>query len=142
MNLKEKSIILYDGGDRALSTTSIPTIGKAVVGVLRHPEETKNRAVYVQDTATTLKKLAALGKKATGADGWKETVISVDEGLEQAWVELKKDKPDANNLLAKFLWSSICGEGYGGHFEKLDNELLGIKEMSDTEVEDLVKELV
>ena len=141
MNLKEKSISLFDGGDRVFSTTSLSTLGKAVAGVLKHPEQTKDRAVYVQDTATTLKKLAAMGKKATGADGWKESVVPIDEVLEQAWAELKKDKPNPGIFGLNFIRAAIWGEGYGGHFEKLDNELLGIKEMSDAEVQGLVNSL-
>ncbi len=141
MNRKEKSIDLLDGGGRVFSTTSLPTIGKAVAGVLTHPEQTKDRVVYVQDTATTLKKLAAMGKKATGADGLKENVVPIDEVLEQAWAELKKDKPDPDTVLVSFVKGSFWGEGYGGHFEKLDNELLGIKEMSDAQVRGLVNSL-
>ncbi|KAL9100301.1 MAG: hypothetical protein Q9163_004300 [Psora crenata] len=140
MNLKEKRISLFDGGDRVFSTTSLPTIGKAVVGVLKHPEQTKNRAVYVHDTATTLKKLAAMGKKATGADGWVESVVSIDELLEQAWAELKKDQPNPVNFIYNFIKAIIWGEGYGSHFVT-DNELLGIKEMTDAEVQGLVDSL-
>ena len=117
------------------------TIGKAVAGVLKHPEQTKNRAVYVQDTATTLRKLAALGKKATGADGWTENVVTTDESLEQAWVELKKDQPNPANFVMQFIKAAIWGEGYGSHYEKLDNDLLGIKEISDAELQDLVNDL-
>lgn len=141
MNIKEKSINLFDGGDRIFSATSLPTIGKAVVGVLKHPEQTKDRVVYVQDTATSMKKLVALGKKATGADGWKENVVSIDETLEQAWTELKKDQPNPAIFFLKFIQAAIWGEGYGSHFDKLDNELLGIKEMSDAEVQELVNGL-
>ncbi len=141
MNRKEKSIDLLDGGGRVFSTTSLPTIGKAVAGVLTHPEQTKDRVVYVQDTATTLKKLAAMGKKATGADGLKENVVPIDEVLEQAWAELTKDKPDPDTVLISFVKASIWGEGYGGHFEKLDNELLGIRQMSDAEVQVLLNSL-
>lgn len=141
MNVKEKSISLYDGGDRVFSATSLPTIGKAVAGVLTHPEQTKNRAVYVQDTATTLKKLAAMGKKATGPDGWKESVVPIDEVVEQAWAELKKEKPRPEVFVYNFIKASIWGEGYGSHFEELDNELLGIEEMSDAEVQGLVDSL-
>lgn len=141
MSLKGKSINLYDGGDRVFSTTSLPTIAKAVAGVLTYPEQTKDRALYVQDTSTTLKKLAAMGKKATGADGWKESVVSVDEVLEQAWTELKKDNPNPDIFVYNFIKASIWGEGYGSHFGKVDNELLRIKEMSDVEVQDLVNRL-
>ncbi len=138
MNVKGKSISLYDSGDRVFSSTSLPTIGKAVASVLKHLEQTKNRAVYVQDTATTLKKMAAMGKKATGAEGWKEDIVSIDEVAEQAWAELKKDKPNPGNFVLNFIKMSIWGEGYGSHFEKTDNVLLGIKEMSDAEVQDVV----
>lgn len=141
MNLKEKIIHLYDGGDRVFSATTLLSVGKAVVGVLRHPQQTKNRAVYVRDTATTLKKLAAMAKEATGAEGWKEIVVSIDELLEQAWAELKKDKPNPSIFLLNFIKAAIFGEGYGGHFETTDNELLGIKEMSDAEVQAVVHSL-
>lgn len=141
INLKGKSINLFDGGDRVFSSTSLPTIGKAVAGVLAHPEQTKNRAVYIQDTATTLRKLAAIGKKATGADGWTENVVSIDEEIEKAWAELKKDKPNPDNFVLNFIKASIWGEGYGSRFEKLDNELLGIEGKSDAELEELVYSL-
>lgn len=139
INVKGKSVNLYDGGDRPFSTTTLPTIGKAVVSVLKHPEETANRTVYVQDTATTLKKLAAMGKKATGGEeGWQENVVKVDDLLEGAWAELKKENPVPEKFVYPFIMASIWGEGFGCHFEKLDNDLLGIKQMSDDEVQELV----
>jgi uncharacterized protein YbjT (DUF2867 family) len=141
MNLKEKSIDLYDGGDRLFSATTLQTIANAVTGVLKHLEETKNRAVYVHDTATTLKKLASAGKEIVGADGWKENTVAVDEALEQAWAELKKDTPNPTIFLYNQIKASIWGEGYGGHFQTTDNELLGIKEKSDADIEALVKNL-
>ena len=141
MNLKKKEITLFDGGDRVFSATTLPTIGKAVVGVLKYLEQTKNRAVYVHDTATSLKKLATMGKKAVGSDEWQEPVVSVDEVLDQAWAQLKKEKPNPGDFVYNFIRASILGEGYGSHFEKTDNELLGISEMSDAEVQSLVDQL-
>lgn len=141
MNLKEKSITLFDGGNRVFSTTTLPTIGKAVVGVLKHPEETKDRAVYVQETAITLKELATMGKKATGPDGWKETVVPVAQVLEEAWAELKKEQPNPHVFVYNFIKAAIWGEGYGSHFERLDNELLGVKEMNDVGLQSLVDHL-
>ncbi|KAL8860196.1 MAG: hypothetical protein Q9178_003460 [Gyalolechia marmorata] len=143
MNLKDRSIDLFDGGDRYFSATTIATIGKAVAGVLHHPEETANRAVYIHDTATTLKKLSALGKKATAdkPGEWKENVVSIEDLYQQGWAELKKPQPDPNGFIFNFLKTSIWGDGYGNHFEQTDNALLGIKEMSDVELEDLVNGL-
>ena len=141
LNLKAKSVDLYDGGDRFFSTTTLPTIAKAVTGVLTHLEQTKNRTVYVQDTATKLNKLTDLGKKVTGADGWKETVVPINDLLEQGWAELRKEEPNPANFVLKFLIASIFGEGYGGHFQKLDNELLGIEQKTDAELQSLLESL-
>ena len=142
MDLKRKSISLYNGGDGLFSVSTLPTIGKAVAGTLQHPDETQNRAVYVHDTATTLKKLGAMGKKATGGeDGWTESVISVDDLYEQAWAELKKDNPDPMVSKMNFLKTALWGEGYGSHFEKTDNALFGIEEMSDDEVQHIINSL-
>ncbi|ESZ96143.1 hypothetical protein SBOR_3473 [Sclerotinia borealis F-4128] len=144
MSAKEKSITLYDGGNRTFSATTLPDIGRAVVGVLQHPEETKNRAVYVQSYATTLKNLAAVGKKALGSEGWTEKVASVDDILAGAWEEIKKPQPNPEKFAHQFIIASIWGEGYGSNFEayhKLDNELLGIKQLTEQELEELIKSL-
>ncbi|KAI4161562.1 MAG: hypothetical protein L6R39_000052 [Caloplaca ligustica] len=140
MNLKGKSIELLDGGDRYFSSTNLATIGKAVAGTLLHPEETKNRAVYVHDTVTTQKKLAAFGKKANPGE-WKEEVVSTDDLYQAGWAELKKPQPDPNGFIFPFLKTSIWGYGYGCHFENTDNALFGIKELSDAELEEEVKGL-
>lgn len=143
MDLRDKTIDLFDGGNRVFSTTSLPTVGKAIIGVLTHLEETKNRAVYVQDTATTPQKLAAMGEKATGADGWKKNVVSVHEMIKQAWADMKKPpgRKPPGQFVRKFEQAASFGEGYGSHFEKNDNELLGLGQMSDAEVQNLVDSL-
>jgi len=140
-NLKGKSVNLYDGGDRLWSTTTLPSIGKAVAGVLKHPEETKNRFVYVQSAAVSMKKLAALGKKAVGADGWTEEAVSTSVVLDEAWAEMKKPEPNPQVFVYGFLKACIWGEGYGSYFDKLDNDLLGVPQLTDVELEELVKSL-
>lgn len=143
MNVKAKSISLYDGGTRLFSTTSLPSIGKAVAAVLRNPAATRNRTVYIQDTATTLQELLAKGKKAAGAEeGWKAETVAIDDLLAKAWEELRKEKPDPNAFVYEFIKASIWGEGYGGHFQELDNGLLGVDQMDEGEVQALVGKYV
>ncbi|KAL8828194.1 MAG: hypothetical protein Q9191_002733 [Dirinaria sp. TL-2023a] len=140
MKTKEKSINLYNGGDGVFSTTTLGSIGKAVVGVLRNLDATKNRAVFVQDIATTLKDLLAKAKKATGggSEGWKEQIVAVDEVLANAWEELRKDKPNPGVFIFNFIIACVWGEDFGGHFQKLDNDLLGMKQLSDDELQAIV----
>ena len=143
MNLKGKTIDLFDGGNGYFSATTLATTGKAVGGVLHNLEETENRAVYVHDAVLTQKQLSALGQKATAEKPgeWKENMVSVEELCQQGWAELKKPQPDPNGFVFSFLKASIWGDGYGGHFERTDNALLGIKEMGDAELEEQIKGL-
>ncbi|KAK2739684.1 hypothetical protein FQN57_006518 [Myotisia sp. PD_48] len=140
LNVKEKSINLYDGGERLFSTSTLEDVGKAVVAVLKNPEQTKNRAVRIQSTATSLKQLAEKGKKATGgAEGWTEKEVSIKQLEEEAWAALKGGKgPDV--WAVPFITASIWGEGTGSHFSQLDNELLGIKELDDAGVQEIVNQ--
>jgi hypothetical protein len=135
---KARSVPLYDGGDRAFSTTTLPAIGKAVAGVLKNPKETENRAVYVQEAAVTMKQLLAMAEKATGTP-WQSKVASTEDELSQGWAELKKDEPNPHIFVMSFLRAAICGDGYGSYFETTDNELLGIKELSEPEIQAVVQ---
>ncbi|KAK4038321.1 hypothetical protein C8A01DRAFT_48023 [Parachaetomium inaequale] len=138
LGVARRHATLYDGGERVFSTTTLPTIGRAVVGVLRRPEETRNRPVYVHDTATTLRALYEMGKKATPGEAWTEEVVRIDDELAEGWAELKKEMADPGKFVMKFIHAAIWGEGYGAHFEKTDNELLGIKELTEEEVRAIV----
>ena len=141
LDLKGKRINLFDGGERLFSTTSLVSVGKAVVGVLERPGETRNRAVYVHDTALSLKRLLEMGKKIVGEEGWKENVVAVSEMLKDAWAEVAKEEPDPDRFVLSFLRAGIWGEGFGCYFEKTDNDLLGLREMSVDEVFGLVERI-
>ncbi|KAI0402342.1 NAD(P)-binding protein [Xylaria palmicola] len=138
-NIPEKSVALYDGGERRFSTTTLESVGRAVAGVLRNAEATKNRAVYVQNAAPTLRELKAAAEKVTGGGAWQGKVVSVvDDVLAPAYAELEKASPDPQKFAIPMIIASIWGEGAGGHFQKLDNELLGIKEFTEAEIEAVV----
>jgi len=137
-DVREKSVALHDGGERLFSTTTLESIGKAVVGVLRHPAETANRAVYVQDAALTSKQIKAIAEKVTGQT-WQAKEVSVENDLlAPAWAELRKENPDPDKFVMPFILTSIFGEGYGGHFQKLDNELLGVNQFTEAEIESVI----
>jgi hypothetical protein len=139
LGLEDRHVKLYDGGERVFSTTTLATVGKAVAAVLSKPDETRNRPVYVQDTAITLKKLYEMGKGATPGEVWTEEVVDTDKLVTEAWEVLKFDKdPSQTDYVMKFIAAAIWGDGYGAHFDKTDNELLGIKELTDDEVQAIV----
>ncbi|KAI9736307.1 MAG: hypothetical protein M1834_001193 [Cirrosporium novae-zelandiae] len=132
---------IYDGGDQLFSASRLSTVGKAVVGVLEHPDETVNRAVYVNDIATSQNKLLEISKKLTPGKAWQ--VTQADTAKLTAESDAALAKGDINDgVFYNYIRRAIWGAGHGGHFQKLDNKLLGIPEMTEKEVEDLIASII
>ncbi|KAL9576051.1 MAG: hypothetical protein Q9212_007428 [Teloschistes hypoglaucus] len=145
IDAKNKKAELYDGGDGPFSATTGASIGKAVVGALSHPTETKNRPVYVQDAVVTQNELIELAKSA-GQDGnWDTKVVSTETLEQNSYIELGKlakgEQADPSWPFG-FIKRAVWGEGFGGKFAKVDNELLGVKGMSKNDIQALIKQFI
>lgn len=138
VNLAGPSTPIYDGGDVPFSTTTLPGIGRAVVGVLKHPAETRNRHVYVAEAEVTQNQLVRWSGKA---DQLQFQQVKTDDLEREAYEAVKQPTPDfslfALNLVRRAIFG---GEKYGSRFTKVDNELLGIERLSETQIRDLVKQ--
>ncbi len=134
LDLKGRSVDLYDGGETLFSTTSTQSVGEAVAGVLRHADETKSRAVYVEDILISQNRLVEMAEEIGGRK-FEKKVVSTKEVEEGAYAEAKKENPNAWNWI-NFLKVGIWGEGFGGKFARTDSEMMkvemteeGVKEM-------------
>lgn len=128
----------YDGGDRPFSTTTLATIGRAVVEVLRHSDETRNRAVFVQDLVTTQRKMLALAQKVAPDRKWTPSEVSTADMETMAGAKYANGMIDLAASMG-FFCRSVFGEGYGGEFQEADNELLGIPLKTDADLEELIR---
>ncbi|ETN37759.1 uncharacterized protein HMPREF1541_07382 [Cyphellophora europaea CBS 101466] len=127
-------INLYDGGDTPFSATRLDTIARAVVGVLSHLEETRNRAVYVHDIVTTQNEIVGFAKEADG-QSWSVAPVDLTVLREEAYKELGKEKPDFATAMTGLVRQAAFGKGWGCDFTgKVDNELLGLKGMTKEEL--------
>jgi hypothetical protein len=137
MNLREYSVQLRDDPDRPFSTTSLRTVGKGVVGVLMHLEATKNRAVYIHDIAISQKRLLELAQALTPGKHWTVTKVDTAELVERLNQSSATNPPDPF-LQHGYLKRAIWGEGHGGHFQMLDNDLLGITGITESGVSEIL----
>lgn len=140
----ERSIRLYDGGNVKFSTTSMPTVAKAVVAVLDHYQETANRHLFIHDVVITQNELLTMAREVTAGDGGKEwDILPVDTAQAEvdAYENFKLD-PRSQQAFYAFAARGAFGEGYGGCFRKNDNELLGIPEMDLAQVKEIVRACV
>ncbi|KAI9743117.1 MAG: hypothetical protein M1818_003412 [Claussenomyces sp. TS43310] len=132
---------IYGDGDKVISATTLASVGQAIVGVLEHPEETKNRAVYVEDLHFSQNQLLDIAKRLTPGKTW-EPVYADTVAMEAASNErLAKGLFDAETFLP-YILSGIFGKQYPANFQKLDNELLGIKGKTEADLEALLKPLL
>ncbi|KAE8384329.1 hypothetical protein ETB97_009561 [Aspergillus alliaceus] len=140
-DFRSETPAFYDGGDRPFSTTTLATIGKAVVGVLTHLEETKNRPVFVHDLVTTQRKIFAIFQRLVPGKKWEPVNVSTAELEARSRPEWEKGNEDMG-VMVGFLVRAIFAEGYGGELENVDNELLGLGMRTEADLEELVKGVV
>lgn len=139
LNWKELKPKIYDGGDVVFSTTTLATVAQAVVGVLSHPDETKNRHVYVKDVDMTQNQLLEMVKRIDPKRKYEEPIhLSTADILKSSDESLAKG--DIVTAVYGYLFRIVFGPAeYGSHFEEVDNELLGIRGKTEAEVEEIVK---
>ena len=133
---------LHDGGDRPFAATTLTDIGRGVAGVLKHPEETRNRTVRVKSVLTTNNTLLAIGRKVNPNLDVKTVHVSTEqlekEGREVVHRAAETGEEVPRAVFGYFTRRALYGEGYGGDLEPDDDELLGIRRLSDEELEALV----
>lgn len=130
---------LFDDPNDKISSTTLADVGKAVSGVLLHPSETKNKTVYVQSTSISQNELMAIAKKVQPQEEFSTEKVDTEELLKTSLSMLEKGE-DIQTAMFNFLKISIFNKNYGSDWnDNNDNALLGIKELSEEELENLVK---
>ncbi|KAL9114956.1 MAG: hypothetical protein Q9227_001199 [Pyrenula ochraceoflavens] len=143
LNWKESKPKFFDGGSREFSTTTLDSVGQAVVGVLSHPAETQNRFVYVKDIDITQERLLNIAKRIDPERKWEEPIHISTAELEQSSNEsLAKGEISPQVMLPYILRVLFGPPEYGGRFEKVDNELLGVKGKTEADVEGILRALM
>jgi uncharacterized protein YbjT (DUF2867 family) len=130
MNFSEYKPTIFNGGDSKFSCTSLPTVGDAVVGVLAHPAETQNRAVYVSESFISQNQLLSLAQQLAPNKPWAPVAADLDVMVAGAFERLAQGQHDFPTVIP-ILLKSIVDNEYGSNFAENDNELLGIKEKGD-----------
>ncbi|PBP23390.1 hypothetical protein BUE80_DR005967 [Diplocarpon rosae] len=132
---------LYNNGEFLFSATNLASVGQAVVGVLGHLEETKNRSVYVEDLGISQKKSLDLARKVAPSRKWESANVNLAE-LERSANERLTKGDYSLEVMYSYLFVVGFQEGYGSRFEKLDNDLLGVTGKTEADIEKIWKVLL
>ncbi|RDW80264.1 hypothetical protein BP6252_04902 [Coleophoma cylindrospora] len=140
INPASHTATLYNGGDVAFSTTTLADIAKAILGVITHHDQTANRILYIHSTVTTQNTLIQYAKDKDGRD-WHTVSKDTEEIKQESLAELAKGaQGDINAAMNGFCICASWNPEYGCDFSShLDNDLLGLKMMTEAELRTLVE---
>ncbi|KAI9148111.1 Serine carboxypeptidase [Paramyrothecium foliicola] len=134
-DLSNKTAIIYDSGTASFTGTTLEGIGQAVVGVLQHPDETRNRAVKVMSTKTCQNDLLEAFKAVTGHE-WTIQRSTIQELMA---VGREKQQKGIRGWTLDLAVSQLLAEGQGlGRVaqsrDESDSDLLGVTALSPKDV--------
>ncbi|KAH7251065.1 putative isoflavone reductase family protein CipA [Fusarium tricinctum] len=141
IDLKHKSADLFDAGDNVFPWTTLPDVAKAISGVLKHPEETQNRPVYVHGVYLSQLDIIEEAKNIVGKDGWTITNKAMQPLLDQSFAELKSGNITETTFLVQIVYC-LAKKELAQPWSKDDNALVGIREMTSREIQDVIRKIV
>ncbi|UPL00347.1 hypothetical protein LCI18_011281 [Fusarium solani-melongenae] len=142
-DLANKKALLVDEGKATFTTSNALQIGRALVGILKHPEETSNTVVAVESFTTTQLKALEILEKVTNTTFERKYQTS-DELRAEAFKLLNEG--NINDGGAKLISALVFGKENLEDHKHLDlekwNKLLGLPTESVEEtIESVIKSL-
>lgn len=131
-------------GDFPAAASPTDWVGEAVVGVLRHADETANREVRVSGIDISQRELPSIAQEVTGgAEGWTVTAASAQSTYDKSMEVFEKNPSDVWGWVMGMLVQGVFGKGFTRDFGgKTDNELLGLRKVTKDEVREYLERAV
>jgi len=136
-DIPNRTVTLYDEGKHLVSATTLPSIGKAVVAVIHHPELTLNKRIYIADVTFTQQEALALFEKYTGTK-WTVKHMTTEDSYKQG-AEYYAKGDFVNGIPAYVRAAVYNGQGASNFQGKTINKALGLETNS---LEQIIKEAV
>lgn len=143
IDVKKRKMDIFDGGEVRLTITPRDVVAKGIVGVLRRPEETANRVVRVHGLGVTQNQLLGIFRRVVGEEGWDIEHVDTVEREKEGWKALSEDPGNFMKWAMPFFQVCSYAERFGGDFSmRNDNELLGVEELTERDIEEMVQKYI
>jgi hypothetical protein len=129
---------LFDEGDNRFSTTSLPNIGKAIAGIFKNLEYTKNKVVKVSEVILTQNEMLRIAKELRPDIKWDVDQVRSSVVLEEGLAGVKAGDFSMPVVMKIIKGTALAGDLYGSAFDVTDNEAFGIKGLTEEDVKKLV----
>lgn len=138
LNTKGGKVMIIEDGNLTFSSTTLASVADSIVGILKHPEETKNRPVYIEDIKVSQNKFVEYAQKAQPGKTFDFQYVKLDDLTKKADERLAQGLYDMETF-APYLFRAVMDPECGGAFEKTDNELLGVKGVTEDDVVEIYR---
>ncbi|KAK9328266.1 hypothetical protein V1520DRAFT_297785 [Lipomyces starkeyi] len=129
---------LFDEGDNRISATSLPNVGKAIVGIFKNFEATKNKVVRISEVILTQNKLLRIVEGLRPDIKWEISKVQTSAILKDGLDELSAGDFSMPIIMKILTGTALAGDIYGCAYDETDNELLGVKELTEEDLKKLV----
>lgn len=133
-----RKVELVDNGENPFSVSTVASIAKAVSNLLKNPEGTKNRIIFIHDMTVTQAQLVRLVKKHSSPEpAWTETKLDSAVELQKSLEGFARDGFNMENA-AGLLRSALLGGKYASAYKKVENERFGLGLWTEKELDAFV----
>ena len=108
-----------------------------VINSSAHPRETAGRAIWVKDTDVSQKQLLKLAQLLTPGEAWEVKEVNTAELEKQALEDIRKKEIGPTTML-NLIKRAIFAPEYGNRFEHVHNSVLGIRGVTEPDLEEIV----
>ncbi len=130
----------YDEGDNRISSTSLPSVGKAIAGILSNLEATKNKVVRVSQVIVTQKEVLKIAQELKPEIQWDITKVATTVLLQEGLDAVRAGDYSMPTLMKVLAGTVFAGDRYGSAYDETDNQLLGVKELTKEDLTKLIAE--
>ena len=131
-------MVIADSGDVKVSGSTLDLIGEAITESIsrRNDPAVRNQVLYIHSTVFTQKQLLGYARAAAPERTIKTITVDTEKVAEAAWEKYDAGERDMDALRPLMLRTSF---GLGlGVFKQVNNDVLGLSMLTDSEVEALV----
>lgn len=136
-DVNARKVRIFDGGDIKWSTTTLETIGRATVEIIKKEGETRNRMLYIQSFSITQNEVLKSVEKAMGQK-WQVEHVRSEDFITQTKAVMDKDPEDADAVEQMVSVVGIVDADWTGKPD-FANDLLGL---DDENLDEVVQRVV
>ncbi|KAF2160385.1 hypothetical protein M409DRAFT_60080 [Zasmidium cellare ATCC 36951] len=143
LNFDGQPIRLLDHGKGKISATTLDDVGKAVALALSKRDLVINKYCFIHSKATSQLEMLRLLRELRPNDEIKTMNIDTDAMLKESEENFKKGDLSPMAMRGYIVKVSFGDNGEeGNHFDKTDNELLGLPEWSEEQLKEFIKKYI